>query len=122
MIRTLCTGLAGATLSVVAITTAYATGAVTAPTAVATTTAGALPARTAAMRTPCAEEDSTDCAWNAHTRGNGRGYSFYAFTFRLRSASGRHIVGAVDCHTFVNRHADRRYGECQLVRPIRGTR
>jgi hypothetical protein len=78
-----------------------------------------LPARAWQMSTLCQEEDSTDCAWNAHTQGNGHGHSFYAVTRRLRSASGRHIVGRVDCHTFVGRHADHRWGECQLRRPIR---
>lgn len=26
----------------------------------------------------CAQEDSVNCAWNAHTQGNGKGHSFVA--------------------------------------------
>lgn len=101
---------------------AIATGAILTTGAFVTgaATAGApqLPARPWQARTLCAEEDSTNCAWNAHTEGNGHGHSFYAETRRLRSASGRRIVGKVDCHTFVGRHADHMWGECQLRRPI----
>jgi len=29
---------------------------------------------------PCAEEDSTNCYWNAQEQGNGEGNSFIAFS------------------------------------------
>ena len=32
-----------------------------------------------ALSTPCPAEDSTDCYWNAQTRGNGHGHSFIVF-------------------------------------------
>ena len=118
--------LAGVALGAVLTTAAYTTGAHTAPELsivhrTATSTAD-LPARAWQMRTTCPSEDSTNCAWNAHEQGNRRGHSFYVITRRLRSASGRRIVGRVDCHTFVSADADKRYGECQLRHRIGGGR
>ena len=37
------------------------------------------------LTTPCAEEDSTDCYWDAQSAGNGEGESFYAISLRRGS-------------------------------------
>jgi hypothetical protein len=40
---------------------------------------GVVGAGVAVLTTPCAEEDSTNCLWDAETRGNGEGRSFLVF-------------------------------------------
>ena len=85
MIRTLTSTVAGVALGAVVTVSAYAYGVDTAP-AVATAPSSpdygvhhtqrmAIPRW---MTRPCAEEDSANCYWDAHTRGNLHGRSFYA--------------------------------------------
>lgn len=86
--------------------------ALAAPAVSAETTAP--PARTHWMRTPCAQEDSLDCQWNAGTSGNGAGHSFYRVKRAVVNAHGR-TVGRVVCVYYVT-HADaRKWDACHLL-------
>lgn len=55
---------------------------------IAPTAAQATHSQPAWMTTPCAQEDSSDCYWDASKAGNGVGHSFYA----VRTAHGRVCV------------------------------
>jgi hypothetical protein len=75
------------------------------------------PPRTTWMRTPCQEEDSLDCAWNAHVLGNGHGTSFYAVRVKLLGKDG-HRLGVVGCHYLVDtarRPHMSRFDSCQVL-------
>lgn len=54
-----------------------------------------------AVSTPCPEEDSVNCYWDAGTAGNGRGHSFYSIR-----------VGARDCVIYWDRAYNRSHGHC----------
>jgi hypothetical protein len=55
------------------------------------------------MRTPCVEEDSVNCYWNAREQGDGRGHSFYN---RRLPGSGK------VCLFYVNRDYARKHDHC----------
>ena len=50
----------------------------------------------------CAQEDSTNCAWNASERGNGVGHSFIVV----------HIKGVGDCVIYDQKRYSRRHNFC----------
>lgn len=76
-----------------------------APLSAATASSPTPPARTVWMKTPCAQEDSTNCYWNAREQGDGRGHSFYAVT-----RSG------ISCHFYVQRRFARRHDVCEKAK------
>jgi hypothetical protein len=49
----------------------------------------------------CAEEDSTNCYWNARKQGNGRGHSFYSVQ-----------VGRTTCLIYWSKTFNRTHGYC----------
>lgn len=51
--------------------------------------------------TPCAEEDTRNCYWNARRQGNGHGHSHY----NVR-------VGHLTCVVYWDRAYNRRHGYC----------
>lgn len=111
MIRTLSTTMAGVALGAAVTVSAVAAGATTGATS------PDLAPRTQWMRTACPAEDSLDCQWNAHTRGNGVGVSFYAVKVKLLGVKG-HRIGVVGCHYLVNtprRPHVSRYDSCQIL-------
>lgn len=77
------------------------------------------PAAPAGLR-PCATEDSTDCYWDATTRGNGRGHSFIALadgTVRYLAPAGWTPVTAgqaADLHAWAanTSQAGRDWAQC----------
>ncbi|HEX8489355.1 MAG TPA: hypothetical protein VF642_12475 [Propionibacteriaceae bacterium] len=61
--------------------TTLAAAAILAATGVAASAAPTAPVRgrmATVATTPCPSEDSVNCYWNARTRGDGTGHSFYA--------------------------------------------
>lgn len=73
------------------------------------------PARTHWMRVACAQEDSTNCFWDARVQGNGHGHSFYAVTRPLTDEGGNDDLGDVDCHFYVNRRYASRHDTCEAT-------
>ena len=55
-----------------------------------------------ASTTPCPDEDSVNCYWDASTAGNGVGHSFYSVR-----------VGHRVCTIYWNRKYNRSHGYCQ---------
>jgi hypothetical protein len=63
------------------------------------------------VTTPCAQEDSINCFWDAGNAGNGVGHSFYSVR-----------VGNKMCTIYTDRAYNRRMGSCTLLdgwRPFR---
>lgn len=54
-----------------------------------------------AVTTPCIQEDSINCFWNAGKAGNGRGHSFVSVR-----------VGDTDCVIYTERKYNREHGDC----------
>ena len=74
------------------------------------------PPRAHWMRTPCAQEDSTNCAWNANLNGLGNGgHSFYVVRRPLEGPHGR-VIGRVDCVYYV-KTADHHWDACHVLLP-----
>lgn len=68
-------------------------------------TAGAkmceVPHTAAWMTTPCEQEDSTNCYWDAQSFGNNAGHSFYSIT-----------VGDEECTIFWEPRYHKKWGSC----------
>lgn len=109
--------LAGAAIGALLLSASYITGSLTAPGAHAGT---ARPAPVLhgvialAVTTPCADEDSINCYWDAHLQGNGYGHSFYSVRVGGLTPTGHRIRR--DCIIYWDRSYNATYGQCYRVR------
>lgn len=66
------------------------------------------------MSAPCVTEDSVNCQWNAHTRGDGSGHSFY-----VRELPGR---ARMVCVFYVSARYARTHDYCTANPVLAGKR
>lgn len=110
--RTLTTALAGVALGASLVTGSLVYGADSSHHARTAHTYGAHHAQRMAvprwMTRPCATEDSVNCYWDAHARGNGTGHSFYVREF---PGSARMV-----CVTYVGTRYAAHHDYCEATR------